>query len=210
MERSAISGLPVVEENEASGEVGDIYAEAKQLMQLPFVPNILKGLAISPAALTIYWQAFRAFLLHSTLPQALSAMILYAIAERNHCQYCSAGHEMTCRTLGIDEETLDRLVKDLGNVSPERVREIIRFALKVNSDPQGLVAADYDRVRAEGVTDEELTEIILMAAMGRMGDTLADGLKIEVDPVAAQTLQSTAKPAKPDAASVPASGGNQV
>jgi uncharacterized peroxidase-related enzyme len=188
MERSAVSGLPVVEESEASGEVGGIYAEAKQLMQVPFVPNMLKGLAVSPAALTIYWHAFRAFLLHSTLPQALSAMLLYAIAERNDCQYCSAGHEMTCRMLGIDEETLAQLVKNLGNVSPERVREIIRFALKVNSDPQSLVAEDYDCVRAVGVTDEELTEIILLAAMARMGDTLADALKIEVDPAAAQAL----------------------
>jgi uncharacterized peroxidase-related enzyme len=188
MEPSAITGLPLVEESEASGEVSSIYAEAKQLMQIPYVPNMLKGLAISPAALTIYWHAFRAVLLYSTLPQALSAMILYAIAERNHCQYCSAGHEMTCRMLGIDEEMLDRLVKDLGNVSPERVREIIKFALKVNSDPQSLTSKDYDRVRAEGVTDEELAEIILLAALGRMGDTLADGLKIEVDTMAAQTL----------------------
>ncbi len=188
MEHSAISGLPLVQESEATGEVAGIYAEAKQLMQVPFVPNILKGLAVSPAALTIYWSAFRAFLLNTTLPQALSAMLLYAIAERNHCQYCSAGHEMTCRMLGIDEDTLAQLVKDLGNVSPERVREIIMFALKVNSDPQSLAAEDYDRVRAEGVTDEELAEIILLAAMGRMGDTLADGLKIEVDTVPVQTV----------------------
>ncbi len=187
MEHSAISGLPLVQESDATGEVAGIYAEAKQLMQVPFVPNMLKGLAISPAALAIYWAAFRAYLLNATLPQALIAMIFYAIAERNHCRYCSAGNEMTCRMLGVDEETLAQLVQDLGNVSPERVREIIRFALKVNSDPQGLVAADYDRVRAEGVTDEELAEIILLAAIGKMSDTMADALKIEVDPVSAQT-----------------------
>jgi uncharacterized peroxidase-related enzyme len=188
MEWSAISGLPVVEESEAAGEVAGIYAEARQLMQVPFVPNIMRGLAISPAALTVFWQMYRAFLLNSTLPQALTAMILYAIAERNNCQYCSAGHEMTCRMLGVDEETLAQLVRDLGNVSPERVREIIRFALEVNSDPRGLVAEDYDRVRAEGVTDEELAEIILIAAMGKMGDTLADSLKIRVDTMAAEIL----------------------
>ncbi len=89
MEYSDITGLPLVEESEAAGEVAEIYAEARQIMQLPFVPNILKGLAVSPAALTIYWQGFRAFFLHSTLPQALTAMPFYAIAERNHCQYCA-------------------------------------------------------------------------------------------------------------------------
>ncbi|HEX9115077.1 MAG TPA: hypothetical protein VGA61_03350 [Anaerolineae bacterium] len=189
MEPSSITGLRLVEESEASGEVADIYAEAKRLMQTPFVPNMLKVIAISPAALAIYWEAFRAFLQYSTLPQALSAMILYAIAERNHCQYCSASHEMTCRALGIDEATLARLVNDLGNVSPERVREIIRFALKINSDPQGLVARDYDRVRAVGVTDEEMVEIIMLAAHGRMSDTLADGFKIKVDQAPAEALE---------------------
>jgi uncharacterized peroxidase-related enzyme len=184
----AISGLPLIEEDEATDEVAQIYAEAKREMQVPFVPNFMKAVAISPAALAIQWNAYRAFLQYTTLPQSLTAMIHYTIARSNHCEYCSAGNELTCRTLGIDEETLAALVEDLGNVSPKRIQAIIEFALKVAHDPRGLVAEDYDRVRDQGVTDEELVEIVLIAAYGNFGDTVADSLKIKVDAPVAEAL----------------------
>lgn len=181
----AISGFPIIEEDEATEEVTQIYEEIKRDMQVPFVPNYFKALAISPAAMLINWESFRSFIHNATLPQALIAMIHYTIATSRRCEYCSATNELTCRTLGIDEETLAALVKDLGNVSPKRIQAIIEFALKVAHTPQGLVAEDYDRVREQGVTDEELVEIILMAALGNYADTLADALKIKVDsPVA--------------------------
>src|SRR3990172_7985904 len=76
-------------------------------------------------ALAIYWNMIRGFYQHSTLPQSLASMILYTVAERGHCQYCSSSHELTCRTLGIDEATLSALAQDLSHVSPQRIRAII-------------------------------------------------------------------------------------
>jgi alkylhydroperoxidase family enzyme len=145
-------------------------------------------MAVSLAALAISWDFQRSFYQHTTLPQSLTAMILFAIAKRANCQYCSAGNEFTCRTLGVDEETLRALAEDLGKVSPQRLQTIVEFALKVSKDPQSLVAEDYERVREQGVTDEELVEIILIAAIGKYNDTLADALKVEVDPMAAEAL----------------------
>jgi uncharacterized peroxidase-related enzyme len=184
----AMNDLPMIEEEEATDEVARIYTELKREMQVPFVPNMTKALAVSPAALAIHWDFTRSFFKHTTLPQALTAMILFTIAETSNCEYCSAGNELTCRILGIDEETLSALIKDLGNVSPERIRAIIEFALKASHDPQGLVAEDYARVREQGITDEELVEIILIAAIGNYNDTLADALKIEVDSMVADAL----------------------
>jgi uncharacterized peroxidase-related enzyme len=186
MNYSPVSGLPLIEEDEAPAEVTQIYAEIKRDMQVPFVPNYFKALAISPAALTISWDGFRSFVQHATLPESLIAMLHYTIAASRKCEYCSATNELTCRTLGIDEETLNDLVEDLGNVSPKRIQAIIEFALKAAHHPQGLVAEDYERVREQGVSDEELVEIILIAALGNLSDTLADALKIKVDtPIAA-------------------------
>lgn len=183
-----ISGLPLIEEDEATAEVAQIYAEIKRDMQVPFVPNYFKALAVSPTALLINWEGFRSMIHHATLPHSLIAMIHYTIAKSRQCEYCSATNELTCRTLGIDEETLAALVEDLGNVSPKRIQAIIEFALKAAHTPQGLVAEDYERVREQGVTDEELAEIILMVALGNYADTLADVLKIKVDPPVAAAL----------------------
>lgn len=188
MHYSVLSDLPMIEEDNAAGKVAQIYAEVKRDMQLPIVPNLLKALAVSPAALAIHWDFTRSFYQHTTLPESLTAMILFTIAETGNCEYCSAGNELTCRTLGIDEETLSALVEDLGNVSPRRIRAIIAFALKASHDPQSLVADDYERLREYGITDKELVEIILAAAIGNYVDTLADALKIEVDPMVAEAL----------------------
>lgn len=183
-----ISNLPMIEEQDATGQVALIYADAKRELQLPIIPNAMKALAGSPTALTIYWNMIRGFYQHSTLPQSLVSMILYTIAERGNCQYCSATHELTCRTLGIDETTLSALAQDLSHVSPQRVRAIIEFAERAAHAPKSLQAEDFDRVRAEGVTDEELVEIIQIAALGVYSDILADSLKIEVDATVAQAL----------------------
>ena len=188
MRSSTASGLPLVEEEEATGDVARIYAEIKRDLQVPVVPNYAKAIAVSPAALAIGWDFQRSFYQHTTLPQSLTAMILFTIAERNNCQYCSAGNEFTCRTLGVDEETLRALAEDLGKVSPQRLQAIVEFALKVSQNPQSLVAEDYERVREQGVTDDELVEIILIAAIGKYNDTLADALKVEVDPMVAEAL----------------------
>ncbi len=184
----AANGLRLVEEHEATGEVAVIYEEIRRVMLVPEVPNFFKALAASPAALAIEWAGFKALYEHSTLPQSLLAMIMYAIAEQNECQYCSASHELSCRTLGIDEETLHKLVNDLPQLSPERIRATIGFALKVAGSPKALVREDYDVLRAQGLSEEELVEIIQLAAMASSGDVLADALKIEVDPAVSRAL----------------------
>ncbi|HET7769867.1 MAG TPA: hypothetical protein VFN74_13905 [Chloroflexota bacterium] len=188
MTEIAANGLPLVEEHEATGTVAEIYADVKRTLGMPVVPNFVKALAISPGALAIYWAGYRAQLEHSTLPKSLSSMILYAIARRNQCEYCSANHELTCLVLGIDESTLKTLVEDLPQLSPERIRVTIEFALKVASRAKNLVRADYDALRAHGVSDEEIVEIIQLAALGSSGDVLADALKVEVDDVVAEAL----------------------
>ncbi len=188
MRYSSVSNLPMIEEQDATREVALIYEDIKRELQLPIIPNAMKALAGSPAALAIYWNGLRAFFQHSTLPQSLVSMILYTIAERGHCQYCSASQELNCRTLGIDEATLSALAQDLSHVSPQRIRAIIEFAEKAAHAPKSLTAEDYDRVRGEGVTDEELVQIIQVAALGVYSDILADALKIEVDAMVAQAL----------------------
>jgi len=182
------SNLHPVEEAEAAGTVAQMYADFRRDMQYPYLPNIIKTLGISPAALAGGWGLYRGFLLNTTLPRALTSMILYTVAESRNCEYCTVINEFACRNLGLDEESLRILVEDLDNVTPERIRAIIAFALKVSHDPQGLVAEDFERLREHGITDEEMVEITLNAAMATFFDILADSLKVEVDPMVAQWL----------------------
>jgi len=182
------SNLQPVEEEEATGIAAQVYADIKRDLQYPYVPNMIKTLAVSPAALIGGWGLYSGFLLNTTLPRALTAMILFTVAESRDCEYCSASNEFACRNLGVNEEMLSALAQDLDNVSPKRIRDVIAFAVKVAHDPQGLDAADFERLREHGITDEELVEIAVNAAMATFFDILADTFKIEVDPAVAQGL----------------------
>jgi uncharacterized peroxidase-related enzyme len=188
MAEIAANGIPMIDEHEATGPVAAIFEDIKRTMGLPVVPNFFRAMAASPAALAIEWAMQRAMIEHATLPKSLSAMILYAIAQRNECEYCSASHELSCLTLGIDEATLRTLIEDLPNLNPERIRKTIEFALKVAKSAKALTLADYDALRDLGVTEDELVEIIVLAAKGSSGDVLADALKVEVDDMVAQAL----------------------
>ena len=88
----------------------------------------------------------------------------------------------------LPEETLAALQDDLSAVAPERVQAIVSFAQKCALDPQGLTAGDYDVIRQQGVSDEEIIEVISLAALGNYLDTLADALKVPVDSVIRDAL----------------------
>ena len=63
------------------------------------------------------------------------------------------------------------------------------FAKKCATDPHSLGDADYENLREQGISDEEIVEIIALAALGNYLDTIADALKLEVDEAIAQALQ---------------------
>jgi uncharacterized peroxidase-related enzyme len=181
MQYSEVTDLPILDERDAEGDVARIFEEYKRQMQIPYIPNILMGLAPSPAALAIYWDLTKSLDDNATLPESLIYMILFSIASSKNAKYCIAGNELTCRTLGIDGDTINALVEDIDSVIPHRTQEIIKFALKVAQNPQGLVAQDYQRVRDSGVTDDEIVEIIMIAAIANYTNTLSEAIKVPVE-----------------------------
>jgi uncharacterized peroxidase-related enzyme len=186
------TGLPFIEDEEADERIQALYAAVRRDQQTPYTPNSIKALAASPAVSEAWWAMFSTFTARMTLPESMLAMILYAVASSNDCRYCAALNELTCRIYGIDDETLSALAHDLGNVSPQRVQAIIRFALKVAHHPRDVALADYDELRAHGLSDEEIIEIVAMAAIGQLNDIMADALKIEVEPMVAEALGASA------------------
>ena len=188
MVRLSTNGLPYIEEEAATGEVADIYGQIKRDLQMPFIPNVVKGMSASPEMLAFFMKTWMASEEHRTLPDSLVSMINYTIATKSNCTYCSANHELTCRTLGVDEQTLDKLIKDLDHLHPRRVQVIIDFALKVAKNAQGLVRADFELLRDQGVTDGEIVEIIMIAALAVFSDIIADSLMVEVDRMVTDSL----------------------
>ena len=173
-----ISKLQLVDEQEATGEIGEIFDEIRRELGSPHVGPAYRIMALSPATLTSGWILYQQFLQRATLPPSLLFMIHYTISSTKNCQYCSTSFKFACRSVGVEEEMLEALVTNLDSINPRRVQEIIKFAVQCALHPQSLTEADYDRLRDQGVSDEELVEIIGWAALAIYNDTISDGLKI--------------------------------
>ena len=186
----AITGLQIVDEQSATGDIANLYDNIRRGMEIPFVPNIFKGPTASPRIAEGIWEAFAKIVAQTSLPASLSAMIGYSVSAANGCNYCNSLHKVSCRTLGVDEDTLNALGDDLGALTPERIQEIIAFAVKVGTDPQLLEKADYDRVREQGVSDEEIVEIVTLASWSTFADRMADAFKVDLDDAFKEALQA--------------------
>jgi uncharacterized peroxidase-related enzyme len=178
-----------IEEAQATGEIAGIYADIQRALGIPFVPEVDKVLANAPNTLRGTWAAVEQVFLKSTLPTSLSSMILYSISSANECQYCASMFKSTCMSAGIDSDTLAALDRDLDGLSPVRIQSIVRFAQKCARDRAHLSAADYESVRVQGVSDQEILEIIALAALANFLNTIADSLKLEIDDPIAQMLR---------------------
>ena len=176
-----VSNIELVDENTSDSEISSEFDKIRTGMQLPFVPNLFRASAIAPNVLKGTWGVFNHVFTESSLPVQLKAMILYSIATANKCEYCSVVHQATCRSLGVDEATLKMLTENIKELEPRRVQAIVDFALKVADLSYTLQEDDYDNVREQGVTEEELVEIIGLAGLGNYLDALADAYKIAVD-----------------------------
>ena len=113
---------------------------------------------------------------------------MFSVSAANHCTYCGAFLEVTCRTVGVEGETLQAIVNDLDSLNPERIQVIIRFAQKVARSPYAVMEEEFDLIRSYGITDEEMLEIVSLAAMGNYFDTIADTLKLESDDIFKRAL----------------------
>jgi uncharacterized peroxidase-related enzyme len=180
-----VSKLALVDEETATGETAEFFEEIRRDLNLPNVLSVFRVMALSPATLAAGWSMQRLFLERATLPMSLLYMIHYSISMAKQCRYCSLTFKENCRSVGIDEATLDALINNLDTVNPQRVREVINFAVQCALNPLSLTEADYDRVRDQGVSDEELVEVIGWTALAVFNDTIAEAVKL-VDPTVQQ------------------------
>ena len=151
--------FPIIDEVMAQGDVARVFADFRRTKGTAFVPNFFKTLANAPAAMEGTWNVYRDVSNRGLLPTALKEMLFVAISAARNCQYCTTAHLAFCTLLGVDPATLVLLDTNISAIEPPRTRAVIHFAVRCATDPASLTAADYDALRAQGITDAELVEI---------------------------------------------------
>jgi uncharacterized peroxidase-related enzyme len=159
-------------------------AAAKPLLaavqaQLGVVPNLMKLVGHSPAALEGYL-SLNGALGKGTLGVQLRERIALAVAERNGCDYCLSAHSYLARhvaKLGAQEIEAARD----GTSSDAQARAALTFASRV-LDTRGHVAdADLAAVRAAGLDEAAVIEIVANVALNVLTNYVNSVAQTDVD-----------------------------
>jgi uncharacterized peroxidase-related enzyme len=114
----------------------------------------------------------------SPLSQADRELIAAYVSSRNDCMFCMSSHAAAARCLyGEGDTTVDDVLKDMqqANISP-KMKALLNIAGKVQILGKEVKTEDIEAARAEGATDKELHDTVLIAASFSMFNRYVDGL----------------------------------
>ncbi|HEU5268920.1 MAG TPA: hypothetical protein VFU36_03280, partial [Jatrophihabitans sp.] len=105
-----------------------------------------------------------------------------AAARSLRSTYCTAAHSKFLRDICGDEPTVDQIAADpSGAALDEQDRAVYEFAGKVAADASSVTQADVDNLRAVGLTDREIADIVFAAAARSFFTRVLDGLGARLD-----------------------------
>ncbi len=130
--------------------------------KLGMVPNLAQQLANAPAALKAYL-GFGAALSEGKLTGRQREQIAVAVANKNHCDYCLSAHNVLGSLQGLTKAELE--AAQFGESADKKDAAILSFALNVVEHRGHLAAEEVETLRAAGVTDQEIVEVIATVAI---------------------------------------------
>ncbi len=126
------------------------------------IPNILGGIAESPAALQAYLGVSSAFG-QSSLSPTEQQVVALSISHVNGCNYCMAAHTTMGKGAGVAHDVLDAL---RNNTPLEPRLEALRtFALRMQETRGHLESGELDAFLGAGFTEAQAYEVITGIAL---------------------------------------------
>jgi uncharacterized peroxidase-related enzyme len=142
------------------------------------LPGISAGFAYRPETAKPM-RALAQVLLHddNTLTAGGRELIAAYVSSRNECHFCQASHSAAASAHLGDAAVVERVKADFlsAPVSP-KLKALLAIAGKVRKDGKLVTKGDIEAARAEGATDLEIHDTVLIAAAFCMYNRYVDGL----------------------------------
>jgi uncharacterized peroxidase-related enzyme len=169
-----ISWFPVPDESELPEGLQGLFRAARE--RIGFVPNVFRVYSFRPERLSAWFAHFRSVMEGTPgLTEAEREMIAVVVSMANGCLYCLVAHGAALRAAWGDPVMADRITLDwrrADGLTP-RQRAICALAEKVTVRPVECEEPDLDALRAHGLADEDVWDVIEVAAMYNFTNRLA-------------------------------------
>jgi uncharacterized peroxidase-related enzyme len=164
--------------------ISDVPDASKPLLdavhkQLGVVPNMMKLLGHSPAALEGYL-ALSGALAKGALDAKLRESLALTVAEYNGCDYCLAAHSYIGKNLAKLSDDEIGQARD-GRAMTARNTAALRFAQRVAAEHGRVSDNDLATLRSAGFNDAETIEVVLNVALNVLTNYLNNVAQTDLD-----------------------------
>ena len=164
-------------------ELDQADGKAKTLLEnvgkaLGMVPNLMRTLAHSPAALEAYL-GFGKALGGGSLSAKLREQIALTVTNVNACEYCASAHTALGKKFGLDASELKRNLQ--ASSRDPKIEAALQFARSVVVRQGWVTDEELKHVREAGYSDGEIIEIIATTAITIFGNYFHHVAETEVD-----------------------------
>jgi uncharacterized peroxidase-related enzyme len=130
--------------------------------KLGVTPNMVRTMAQSPAVLEAYVN-FSGALASGVLDGGLREQIALVSAEVNACNYCASAHTAIGKGIGLTDDQI--LSARNASSTDSKTEAILKFVRDVILKRGEVSDSDLQAVRAAGVTDGEIAEVVAHVAL---------------------------------------------
>ena len=121
----------MIEENEATGKVKEIFEDIKQKRNIKSVNNFWKMLANEPETLERTWNSLQQVMKKSALDEMTKELIYIAVSITNSCEYCIKSHSSAAIKKGASKDMLAELNAVVG-MANETNKLVESYQVKVD------------------------------------------------------------------------------
>ena len=141
--------------------------------KLGMVPNIIRTLAHSPAALRGYLALSEA-LAAGRLNAAERESVALAVGQANACGYCLSAHTLMAKGAGLSPDEVMAARQGEGSA-------LAAFARKVTTTRAALSTQEIADARAMGLSDEQIVEVLAHVALNTLTNYVNHIAATEID-----------------------------
>ena len=121
----------MIEENEATGKVKEIFEDIKQKRKIKSVNNFWKMLANEPETLERTWNSLQQVMKKGALDEMTKELIYIAVSITNSCEYCIKSHSSAAIKKGASKDMLAELIAVVG-MANETNKLVESYQVKVD------------------------------------------------------------------------------
>ncbi len=147
--------------------------------QLGVVPNLMKLVGHSPAALEGYL-SLNGALAKGSLDAKMRERLALTVAEFNGCDYCLSAHDYLGRNVAkLSNEDIEDARS--ARAADARVGAALHFAKRVTETRGAVQSADLDAVRAAGFSEAAVIEIVATVALNVLTNYINNVAETDID-----------------------------